>query len=165
MQVEYRFPPASGWLVTDSPQFRWNIGFHPHRGQRPDLSTMDSPEQPRIRATAHPRNTLNQITIVQSPEQPRNRAIPAGPRIAFLGFGETPTRLSYSSRWKVIFGHFVNHFENKNDRAAIFNTQMSDGGHLVFTTIDLKWREMHYEVIFVHQKWSPATIFLKNCHL
>ena len=31
------FPSASGWLVTDSPQFRWNIGFHPHRGQRPDL--------------------------------------------------------------------------------------------------------------------------------
>ena len=37
IQVEYRFPPASGWFVTDSPPFRWNIGFHPHRGQRPDL--------------------------------------------------------------------------------------------------------------------------------
>ena len=40
IQVEYRFPPASGWFVTDSPPFRWNIGFHPHRGQRPDLFTL-----------------------------------------------------------------------------------------------------------------------------
>ena len=43
IQVEYRFPPASGWFVTDSPPFRWNIGFHPHRGQRPDLFTGHQP--------------------------------------------------------------------------------------------------------------------------
>ena len=52
--------------------------------------------------------------------------------------------------WKVIYGHFVNHFVNKNDRAAIFNTKMFDGSHLFFKTIDFKWREMHYEVISVH---------------
>ena len=37
--------------------------------------------------------------------------------------------------WKVIYGHFVNHFVNKNDRAAIFNTKMFDGIHLFFKTV------------------------------
>ena len=32
-----KVPTRIGWFVTDSPPFRWNIGFHSHRGQRPDL--------------------------------------------------------------------------------------------------------------------------------
>ena len=62
-----------------------------------------------------------------------------------------------------LFCHFVNHFMNKNGRAAIFNTKMSDGGSFIFLNcIDLKWQEMHYKVIFVNPKWSPATLFGKT---